>query len=451
MPKRSKDRIAGKHFTWNLFARDGVWYADGRHNSPNVGKHSLGTRDRQEALRALHELDGRLAVDLKLAPPPPAGAGGHPEVPIADGWDRYLAHVARPAVGGGANPKTLQRYRAIADKHVRHCAARGLSHWGQVDKRALNEYVTWLSGRGYADGTVYMEGTLVKQVVKWLVGEERALPEANRVRLRLKRSQTSDTYCYSRDEVRAMLDLCQTTPDLQWLADAIVALATTGMRVGELARLRWSDVDLDAGVITLADNRHSGLAKKAGAVRTTKGRRPRRVDVHADLRAVLGRLPHQAEGGHVFRGLKGGPLVPDKVLLVLKRDVIGPLAERFPTPAGEIGFAHGGVHSFRHFFVTEAFRGGATDGEVRDWVGHRDSRIVERYRHLRGRAAKQTMSRLDFLGGEAAAGGPAGPANGTAGNSTVDGDRADGHRSNQLNSGEVGGPNGSGSPGRQSS
>ena len=30
MPKQSKDRIAGKHFAWNLFHRDGVWYADGR-------------------------------------------------------------------------------------------------------------------------------------------------------------------------------------------------------------------------------------------------------------------------------------------------------------------------------------------------------------------------------------------------------------------------------------
>lgn len=195
-----------------------------------------------------------------------------------------------------------------------------------------------------------------------------------------------------------MLDLCRSVHELNWLADVIVALATTGMRIGELAALRWSDIDLEAGVITLADNRFSGRAKRAGAVRTTKGRRSRRVDIHAQLSAVLLRLPHRGEGGHVFRGLNRGPLRPDKVLKVLKRDVIGPLKERFPTVEGEIGFADAGLHSFRHFFVTEAFLGGATDGEVRDWVGHRDSRIVERYRHLRGRAAKQTMSRLDFLG-----------------------------------------------------
>ena len=94
----------------------------------------------------------------------------------------------------------------------------------------------------------------------------------------------------------------------------------------------------------------------------------------------------------MFRGRRGGPLDPDKVLTSLKRNVIAPLKEQFPTPKGEIGFGHGRVHSFRHYFVTEAFLGGATDGEVRDWVGHRDSRIVERYRHARTRRSRRSRA-----------------------------------------------------------
>ncbi|HWE95550.1 MAG TPA: tyrosine-type recombinase/integrase [Tepidisphaeraceae bacterium] len=402
MPKHSKNRVAGRHFTWNLFVRDGICYADGRHNKPNVGKHSLGTPDRHEALRLLHLLDERKAVELGRVQPR-RDAGDAVEVTIADGWERYLAHVARPGVLDGATVKTVQRYRAVRDKHVPHCTRRRLMHWGQIDKAALKDYVTWLSTNKYADNTAYMEGTLIKQVVIWLIEEEKALPESNRIRLKLKRSEISDTYCYTRDQVRAMVDLCRTKSELHWLADVLVALALTGMRIGELAALRWSDIDPAREVITLSDNRHSGRARKAGAVRTTKGRRSRRVDVHERLREVLLRLPHSAEGGHVFRGLQGGALDPDKVLKVLKRDVITHLTGRFPTPEGEIGFQHGGVHSFRHYFVTEAFLGGATDGEVRDWVGHRDSRIVERYRHLRGQASKQTMARLNFLGGDVTA------------------------------------------------
>jgi integrase len=87
-------------------------------------------------------------------------------------------------------------------------------------------------------------------------------------------------------------------------------------------------------------------------------------------------------------------------LKLLKRDVIAPLTNKFPTPVGEVGFEHGGVHSLRHYFVTEAFRGGATEAEVQDWVGHRDSRIVRRYRHLRKDEARQTMQRLNLLEGD---------------------------------------------------
>jgi hypothetical protein len=87
--------------------------------------------------------------------------------------------------------------------------------------------------------------------------------------------------------------------------------------------------------------------------------------------------------------LGGGKLDVDKVLKMLKRDVLTPPKFKFPTLSGEIGFEHGGLNSFRHYFVTQAFLGGATDGEVRDWFGHR---------HLRDRDAKRTMNRLDFLG-----------------------------------------------------
>jgi integrase len=40
---------------------------------------------------------------------------------------------------------------------------------------------------------------------------------------------------------------------------------------------------------------------------------------------------------------------------------------------------------------------GASKGEVREWLGHRDSKIVERYRHLRSEDAQRRMNQTDFL------------------------------------------------------
>ncbi len=46
-----------------------------------------------------------------------------------------------------------------------------------------------------------------------------------------------------------------------------------GVRISELAGLRWSDVDLDNSVITVADERASRRKQLAGTMRTTKGKR----------------------------------------------------------------------------------------------------------------------------------------------------------------------------------
>ena len=55
------------HFVWLLDQRNGVYYADGRSNRINVGRHSLGTRDRAEAATALERLDLYQAVAHGLA------------------------------------------------------------------------------------------------------------------------------------------------------------------------------------------------------------------------------------------------------------------------------------------------------------------------------------------------------------------------------------------------
>ena len=65
----------------------------------------------------------------------------------------------------------------------------------------------------------------------------------------------------------------------------------------------------------------------------------------ADLYAEIGSLPDEADAR-----LKSGR--EDQVRRALIRDVLVPLAGRFPTPPEEAGFADGRLHSFRHFFCS---------------------------------------------------------------------------------------------------
>ena len=83
---------------------------------------------------------------------------------------------------------------------------------------------------------------------------------------------------------------------------------------------------------------------------------------------------------------------------LLKTQIIAPLKERFPTPPGETGFEHGVIHSFRHFFASEAFREGETEPQVLEWLGDRDSEMIKIYRHLRPDDGKQKMNGINFFG-----------------------------------------------------
>ena len=297
---------------------------------------------------------------------------------------------------GGVSRNTYKRYRAVRDKHVEQCEKNRITNWSQVTKQETEKYGHWLARKKYADRSIYLELMLVKSVQQWLI-DEKLLPEFCRFRLPMRRPEGTDTYCYSRDEVKAMVEHCQANPNLHWLRDVIVTLACTGLRIGELVALRTSDVDLNANSIHLTDERSSRRRQQMGTARRTKGRRSRALPIHPELRKVLERLkPHL--DGRLLHGPLGGKLKPDTVRRILVRDVLEPLKSQFPTPKGEIGFEHGRLHSFRHYFVSQAFLNGASEGEIMEWVGHKDSKMVAHYRHLRNEDSQRKMQQMNFLG-----------------------------------------------------
>lgn len=242
--------------------------------------------------------------------------------------------------------------------------------------------------------TVFQEAKQVISVLRWLIDEKR-LPESCAVRLRMRKPQGTDTYCYSVEQVTTMIDHCRTTPSLNWLGDVILTLACTGLRISELCTLRWSDIDFQSHTIRIADER--GSAKKAPAdIRRTKGRRSRQVPIHPTLLETLQRLP-RADGSYVFLSPRGKRLRRGDVLKQFRKKVIEPLTERYPTPEGEVGFKDGTLRSLRHYFCSRCFLDGASEGEIRDWLGHQETKMVNHYRHLRSEDSQRKMRGMNFL------------------------------------------------------
>src|SRR5262249_20666568 len=205
--RRKKERIAGSHFLWLLGQRNGVYYADGRSNKLDAGRHSLGTKDYKEALETLKQLDLVRAVELGLADR--AALKTSPSLlSLEEGRRLYLAHVGRPALVGGARPVSVKRYRPVLDKFERFARAEGITSWNQVACRTLEAYAAHLDDEGYAYATEYLELTTLKQVIKWLVEAEH-LPSSCLVRLPLTKPQGTTTYCWRTEEVAAMVQFCR--------------------------------------------------------------------------------------------------------------------------------------------------------------------------------------------------------------------------------------------------
>ena len=115
--------------------------------------------------------------------------------------------------------------------------------------------------------------------------DEKYLPREASFRFRLSKPDGSDTYCYAQREVLAMLNLCSSECGLAWLANIIRVLCCTGLRISELAGLRWTDIDVNGNVIQLNDARASKRRSDMGTARRNKGKRSRMVPLHSDIEA----------------------------------------------------------------------------------------------------------------------------------------------------------------------
>jgi hypothetical protein len=143
MPARKKHvHVSCQFFRWRLFQRNEVFYADGRFENLNLGKHSLGTRDRAEAEANLRKLDHRKAVENGLARD--TGVDPNDRLAIQRGWELYLEWCERPEVMGGVSRKTLNKYkRSGVLSNSRPKGPLGLKRddeaiWGNLPKTRTN-------------------------------------------------------------------------------------------------------------------------------------------------------------------------------------------------------------------------------------------------------------------------------------------------------------------------
>ena len=160
----------------------------------------------------------------------------------------------------------------------------------------------------------------------------------------------------------------------------------TGLRRGELLGLKWTDIDLDRGVLKIqrAISRQNGKVVEA-PLKTKNAYRT--LPLSADAIDVLKAQKNKVGSSEwVFPSPTGGPMSPDSVLHMLQR-----VLKRAGLP--RIRF-----HDLRHTFATMALQNGVDVKTVSSMLGHYSAGFtLDTYAHVTTDAqlkAAQTMGNI---------------------------------------------------------
>ena len=236
-------------------------------------------------------------------------------------------------------------------------------------KEFLDRYKSKLLAGKLAEATVNRRICCIKHMFtmaeEWKLIGESIVKGVHKVKM--FKETTKRNRFLSREEIERLLDACGTDQQQRHLKPIVIFAVNTGCRKSEILRLKWQDVDMEHGFITLHN---------------TKNKEMRMIPINEPLREMLSGLPRKEGVDYVFFNFK-----TDDRLLDLKRS--------YPTAVKKAGLT-GGVlfHTLRHTFASHLVMSGVNITTVSRLLGHKDLAMTMRYSHLAPNHLSNAVSAL---------------------------------------------------------
>lgn len=163
----------------------------------------------------------------------------------------------------------------------------------------------------------------------------------------------------------------------------VVVAVRTGMRIGELLEVKWSDISLERKTVTVA--RSVWWDKKNGKriVGAPKNNKSRTIPLNADARASIESLPRRA--GYLFCDPTGLPLTPSQCKWPIWRAEDAAKLRRT------------GPHMLRHTFASQLVMKGVPLPAVQALMGHGTIQMTMKYAHLAPDHLRTAIESLDSV------------------------------------------------------
>ncbi len=264
---------------------------------------------------------------------------------LAESWVRHLRTGGRPQTTIDVYLRPIRGYVAVTDPGA------------EVDRQHLVTYLSDLSAT-VAPATMRVRFRALSLFMTWLE-DEGELP-SNPIRgMRPPAAPASPVPLLGDNQLVAMLAACKTEVDEfhRRRAEALLRVfIETGCRLGEVAGLRVTDIDLRGEMLAV----------------TGKGNKPRRVHLgprsaNALDRYLRGRRKHRLSAApELWLGLRA-PLGQDGIDMVLRK-----VARR----AGVDGFH---VHRLRHTYAHRFLKAGGQERSLMTLAGWSSPAMLARY------------------------------------------------------------------------
>jgi integrase len=253
---------------------------------------------------------------------------------------------------------------------------RALEAFGgrRADSVTAREIETWRDklAESLAPASVAHHLTMLRAIFNRAVRDGK-LPSSPTRGVEFPRENNARVRYLSDDEEPRLIDALA-----ERLRPLVMVAIHTGLREGELLRLRWSDVDFGSGSINVreaksGEGRSLPLNQTALAtLRQLRGARPKVIQLEARRGA--------GESGYIF-----GPDTP-ALRVSLNREF------RRAAKAGQIDDLH--FHDLRHTFASRLVMRGFDLYRVQTLLGHKTARMTMRYAHLSSGALREAVEAL---------------------------------------------------------
>jgi integrase len=197
----------------------------------------------------------------------------------------------------------------------------------------------------------------------------------------------------SDDEIQRLLSACKASVS-RGLYPAVLTSIHTGLRSQELRLLRWHQVDLLEGTITVGKSKTQGGEGRLvylSALATQALQNWRSQFPNVQLTDAV--FPREAYGLKGKKGTFGGAVVPYKTF---PDQPVSSFKSAWETSRKAAG-VECRWHDLRHSAASRITAGGATDQTLQALLGWMSPKMIERYSHVRAEAKRRAVAVFDVV------------------------------------------------------